>query len=123
MLSVPPEWQSDLMQNALRECITTLQSVFVQRHTIISTKKTQDEVVKQEVTTAAASMAPPTPTSEYQVSSSLDQAFAGTHMQIFTAISNLQRRMLLIQSGINGGGLGGELMFGNNCGSGNCHVT
>ena len=68
------------MQNALRECITTLQSVFVQRHTIISTKKTQDEVVKEEVTTAATSMAPPTPTSEYQVSSALDQAFAGTHM-------------------------------------------
>ena len=68
-------------------------------------------------------MAPPTPTSEYQVSSALDQALAGTHMQIFTAISNLQRRMLLIQSGINSGGLGGDLMFGNNCGSGNCHVT
>ena len=31
--------------------------------------------------------------------------------------------MLLIQSGINSGGLGGDLMFGNNCGSGNCHVT
>ena len=111
------------MQSALRECITTLQSVFVQRHTIISTKKAQDEVEKQQVTTAASSMAPATPTGEYQVSSALDQAFAGTHMQIFTAISHLQRRMLLIQSGISSGGLGGDLMFGGNCGSGNCHVT
>ena len=30
----------------------------------------------------------------------LDQAFASTHMQIFSSISNLQRRLLLIQSGI-----------------------
>ena len=111
------------MQNALRECITTLQSVFVQRHTIISTKKTQDEVCKQQVTTAATSMVPPTPTGEYQMSSALDQSFAGTHMQIFTAISHLQRRMLLIQSGISSVGLGGDLMFGGYCSSGNCHVT
>ena len=31
--------------------------------------------------------------------------------------------MLLIQSGISSVGLGGDLMFGGNCGSGNCHVT
>ena len=57
------------------------------------------------------------------MSSALDQSFAGTHMQIFTAISHLQRRMLLIQSGISSGVLGGDLMFGGYCSSGNCHVT
>ena len=30
----------------------------------------------------------------------LDHAFANSHSQIFAAISNLQRRLLLIQSGI-----------------------
>ena len=32
VLEVPSEWQSDEMQHALKECITTLQSVFVNRH-------------------------------------------------------------------------------------------
>ena len=98
-LSVPPDSQSDQMQTALKECITALQSVWVQRHTIISTKKTQEEIRLQ--TSTSSLTAPPTMPSENKVSDVLDQAFASTHLQIFTAISNLQRRMFIIQSGIS----------------------
>ena len=45
------------------------------------------------------------------MSDALDQAFAITHLQNFNAISNLQRRMLLIQS-IKGGCDRGDLAPG-----------
>ena len=81
MLTVPPEWQSDQMQTALKECITALQSVFVQRHTIISTKSTQDEMLKQQEAMAASQMTASIPNGQkYSMSDALDQAFAVTHL-------------------------------------------
>ena len=37
---------------------------------------------------------------KFKMEEALDHAFANSHSQIFTAISSLQRRLLLIQSGI-----------------------
>ena len=80
------------------------------RHTIMSTKKQQIELnglgtqpsMQQQEESNFKQGGGDDDDAPSKIDYVLDEAFASTHMQIFSAISILQRRLLLIQSGITG---------------------
>ena len=88
MSAVPPQTQSVQMQSALQDCITSLQHVYVQRHSIIAAKSDLTGAKLQEVQLPMASTKPDI---------ALDQAFATSHGQLLGSIATLQKRLLLIQ--------------------------
>jgi len=74
---VPPVWQSEQMQLALKECITAMQNAFVQRHTIITTKKSQHDLATSLGSNLA--ITPDQIQLHSQMDNVLDQAFVNSH--------------------------------------------
>lgn len=96
------------MQSALQDCITSLQHVYVQRDAIINAKtqmSLEGELLRQGETL---------PKVDSQTSSDgridkdlkesnrrvLDEAFAASHSQLLSSIATLQKRLIVIQTGL-----------------------